>query len=230
MVFAGSREHERTLGLASLVAAAPDRPPLVVLHTGSPNGFMEHAFRAGADDLITLPSRRRSWRSRSRRRSPAGGGAAARDRDGAMITVLGPKGGTGKTLTACNLAVALADRGARPVVVDLDLQFGDVGLALGLRPERTIYDLVDRGRLARRGQDRRVPRRAPRRARGPCSRRRGRPGGASTTRSSGTCSSCCGRSYDFVIVDTPPAFTPEVIAAIDARRTSAWSACSTRSR
>ena len=38
------------------------------------------------------------------------------------------------------------------------------------------------------------------------------------------------RSYDFVVVDTPPGFTPEVIAAIDARRTSAWSGCSTRCR
>ena len=48
--------------------------------------------------------------------------------------MLGPKGGTGKTLTACNLGVLLASQGHRTVVVDLDLQFGDVGLALGLTP------------------------------------------------------------------------------------------------
>ena len=59
-----------------------------------------------------------------------------------MVVVLGPKGGTGKTLTACNLGVLLADAGQRAVLVDIDLQFGDVGLALGLRPERTIYDLA----------------------------------------------------------------------------------------
>ena len=62
-----------------------------------------------------------------------------------MIAVLGPKGGTGKTLTATNLAVALAQRGANVVLVDLDLQFGDIGLAMGLSPERTIYDLMKAG-------------------------------------------------------------------------------------
>ena len=31
------------------------------------------------------------------------------------------------------------------MLVDLDLQFGDVGLALGLAPERTIYDLAQSG-------------------------------------------------------------------------------------
>ena len=62
-----------------------------------------------------------------------------------LIGVLGPKGGTGKTLIATNLAVALAQRDANVVLVDLDLQFGDVGLALGLSPERTIYDLMKAG-------------------------------------------------------------------------------------
>src|SRR5204863_3681102 len=45
----------------------------------------------------------------------------------------------------CNLAVALALSGKKPVLVDLDLQFGDVGIALGLSPDRTIYDLVRAG-------------------------------------------------------------------------------------
>ena len=62
-----------------------------------------------------------------------------------MITVLGPKGGTGKTVTSSNLAVALALEGRSSVLVDLDLQFGDVGLALGLKPTKTIYDLATSG-------------------------------------------------------------------------------------
>src|SRR5437899_2634297 len=62
-----------------------------------------------------------------------------------MIAVLGLKGGCGKTLTAVNLAAALADAGHRVTIVDLDLQFGDVGLALGLSPERTMYDLASSG-------------------------------------------------------------------------------------
>src|SRR5439155_18472136 len=62
-----------------------------------------------------------------------------------MICVLGPKGGTGKTVASSNLAVGLAAAGKRSVVVDLDLQFGDIGLALGLSPERTVYDLASSG-------------------------------------------------------------------------------------
>jgi len=62
-----------------------------------------------------------------------------------LICILGPKGGTGKTLTSTNLSVALAESGKSVALVDLDLQFGDVGLCLGLTPEQTIFDLVRTG-------------------------------------------------------------------------------------
>ena len=54
-----------------------------------------------------------------------------------------PKGGTGKTVIATNLAAALAKHEAkRTLLLDLDLQFGDAAIMLGLEPEKTIYDLV----------------------------------------------------------------------------------------
>ena len=66
-----------------------------------------------------------------------GGGGGAR-----VITVVAPKGGSGKTALSTNLAVSLAATGdQRVVLVDLDLQFGDVADALQLRPEHTIADL-----------------------------------------------------------------------------------------
>jgi pilus assembly protein CpaE len=58
-----------------------------------------------------------------------------------VITVFSPKGGTGKSAIACNLAVALA-RTKRVLLVDLDLQFGDVAIMLGIQPERTIHELL----------------------------------------------------------------------------------------
>jgi Flp pilus assembly CpaE family ATPase len=117
-------------------------PPVVVLYGGSPNGFMERAFQVGADDLITLPQPREQLAFALEKAIARRRGSAGAPQVGTMIAVLGPKGGTGKTLTTCNLAEALARAGSTAVVVDLDLQFGDVGLALGLKPEKTIYDLA----------------------------------------------------------------------------------------
>nr|BFE89246.1 hypothetical protein GCM10020093_118480 [Planobispora longispora] len=54
---------------------------------------------------------------------------------GRIVTVLATKGGCGKTTVATNLAVTLADGGRRRVLlVDLDVEFGDVAIALQLTP------------------------------------------------------------------------------------------------
>jgi pilus assembly protein CpaE len=59
------------------------------------------------------------------------------------VTVFSPKGGTGKTVTATNVAASLAKQhGKRALLLDLDLQFGDAAIMLGLEPEKTIHDLV----------------------------------------------------------------------------------------
>jgi pilus assembly protein CpaE len=132
-----------------------------------------------------------------------------------LVAILGPKGGTGKTLVATNLAVALAQRDAKVVLVDLDLQFGDIGLALGLSPERTMYDLMKAGGpFDHEKLDRHLIRHssgvkvliAPT-----------RPDQASAVSIDflrdiyASLRTMC----DAVIVDTPPGFTPEVIATID---------------
>jgi pilus assembly protein CpaE len=62
---------------------------------------------------------------------------------GRVVTVFSAKGGCGKTTLATNLAAALADRGRREVVLlDLDLAFGDVAITLQLFPAHTIADAV----------------------------------------------------------------------------------------
>jgi pilus assembly protein CpaE len=147
-------------------------------------------------------------------RAPRAGVSLDR-KDGRLVCVLGPKGGTGKTLTSCNLAVALALAGQKVLVIDLDLQFGDVALCLGLPPERTMYDLalspgsLDADKLADyvmthdTGVDVLL---AP-----------ARPDQASaiTIELLRDVLVAARTTYDFVIADTPPGFTAEVIATID---------------
>ncbi len=201
----------------SAVKQQPERP-VVVLTTGSPNGFVRRVFESGADDILTLPEPPERIvfaleKAVARRRGAAVASGIAL---APMICVLGPKGGTGKTLVSTNLAVALAVSGSRSVLVDLDLQFGDIGLALGLRPDKTIYDLARSGGsldadkldayLVRHPSGVRVLL-APT-----------RPDQASTVTVDllRDVFTTLRSMSDYVIVDTPPGFTPEVIAAIDA--------------
>jgi pilus assembly protein CpaE len=149
-------------------------------------------------------------------RRPGYGADDSARKDGRLICVLGPKGGTGKTLTSTNLATALALAGQKVLVIDLDLQFGDVALCLGLPPEKTMYDLaispggLDEDKLKDyimthdTGVDVLL---AP-----------ARPDQASalTIDLLRDVLVIARRAYDFVIADTPPGFTAEVIATIDA--------------
>jgi pilus assembly protein CpaE len=60
-----------------------------------------------------------------------------------VIPVLAAKGGSGKTTVSTNLAVSLAHSYPGDVViVDLDLQFGDVASAFGLEPLHTFADIA----------------------------------------------------------------------------------------
>ena len=60
-----------------------------------------------------------------------------------MINVMSPKGGVGKTTVSTNIAVGLAQREpGSTVIVDLDVQFGDVASALDLEPTHFIGDVV----------------------------------------------------------------------------------------
>jgi pilus assembly protein CpaE len=62
---------------------------------------------------------------------------------GRVLTVFSPKGGTGKSVVATTLAAAFVTAlGRRTLLVDLDLQFGDAAVLLGVEPERTILDLM----------------------------------------------------------------------------------------
>jgi MinD-like ATPase involved in chromosome partitioning or flagellar assembly len=99
---------------------APDADEAVIEHPAA-EGFDEGSEDAVVPDI-----------------APAGDAGPTQ-----VIAVISPKGGLGKTTIASNLAVGLA-RIARDsvVLIDADVQFGDVATVLGLSPVHTLPDMV----------------------------------------------------------------------------------------
>ncbi|MDP9442369.1 MAG: P-loop NTPase [Actinomycetota bacterium] len=137
-----------------LTRARPEVSAVMVVHELSTE-ILQAAMRAGISDVIALPAdpgQLREAVERAAQQLSAAAPAAAtppvvaedRSSKGRIITVFSTKGGAGKSFVATNLAVTLARRSSRPVVlVDADLQFGDVAVMLGLIPSHTIIDAVN---------------------------------------------------------------------------------------
>src|SRR6059058_92136 len=123
------------------------RAPVLLVASSGSAGLLDQALDADVSDVLLLPQLvenvvfaiRKATHSGRRHAVSNGGGA----RHGKIVTVFSPKGGTGKTVMATNLAAACAKfEGRKTLLLDLDLQFGDAAIMLGVEPEKTIYDLV----------------------------------------------------------------------------------------
>jgi pilus assembly protein CpaE len=135
---------------------------------------------------------------------------------GKLITVFSAKGGCGKTTVSTNLAAALAKTGRRVCLVDLDLAFGDVAIALQLFPDRGIAALAARnGRIDRTAVAGAVTTHS---ANLDAILAPVEPGAAETVSAELVTEllQVLKGMYDFVVVDTPPAFTDHVLASFDA--------------
>src|SRR5919205_2556891 len=126
LVIACSGYSERALFLITSVVKERPGMPVVVLAHEAPEGFLRRVFEVGADDAVRLPESPEQvnfmiQKVLVRKRAA---GTLRENGTAPMICVLGPKGGTGKTVTSSNLAVALAQSGRSVAAVDLDLQFG----------------------------------------------------------------------------------------------------------
>jgi pilus assembly protein CpaE len=113
--------------------------PLILAAYGEPNGIVEAGLSVGAADVVVLPQSAETLLFALRKASLAQGGATS---GGKLVTVFSPKGGSGKTVLATNIAVAAARSGVDTLLVDLDLQCGDAALALSVPPRATIADLA----------------------------------------------------------------------------------------
>lgn len=124
----------------SLVLIAPTSPDLVL-------AAMRAGIRDVVDPEITVDDLRvlleRCCLAAGSRRRGMQGGMEYEQASGKVIAVMSPKGGVGKTTVATNLAIGLAKVAPMGVVlVDLDLQFGDVATGLLLEPAHSITEAV----------------------------------------------------------------------------------------
>ncbi|MBI3177347.1 MAG: response regulator, partial [Chloroflexi bacterium] len=121
---------------------------IVILSVQSDADYLRRAMMAGARDFLTKPPsgdelvrtiRRMYEISKTRTVSAAGSsapglaGRAAGAVQGKIISIYSAKGGVGCTTLATNLAVALHTEESKTILVDCNLQFGDVGVFLNLQ-------------------------------------------------------------------------------------------------
>lgn len=120
--------------------------------------LLHKALRVGVKDVVSAPIDQEQFLETIRRISesiapepvanPAGGDTSGSDSEGSagrVISVFSTKGGSGKSVTATNLALAMAKRGDQPVIlVDGHLQFGDVAVMLKLFAESSVADAISR--------------------------------------------------------------------------------------
>jgi len=131
-------------------------PECCVIVTGAnvAPGTVSHAVTAGARGFLLKPYQPDDFVAtirdayinlqELRRLQRVDRGPSSNVRPAAVIAVYSPKGGVGCTTIATNLAVALARHGKNAVgLIDLDLQFGDVGIALDLKGANSVADLLN---------------------------------------------------------------------------------------
>ncbi|MFW2380582.1 MAG: AAA family ATPase [Acidimicrobiales bacterium] len=125
--------------------------------------LLQSAMRAGVRDVLSAPIDQMQLQDTVERvaeglaSTGSGGGAPMAPAAGAgaeildelegdpgmVITVFSTKGGSGKSVTATNIACSLARRSDRPVVlIDGHLQFGDIAVMLKLQPTHTVVDAI----------------------------------------------------------------------------------------
>lgn len=119
------------------------RAPIILVASGSDAASMlDDALATDVADVLLLPQLTHNVVFSIRKAAHARRQIETAAHRGRVITVFSPKGGTGKTVVSTNMAASFAQSGKRTLLLDLDLQFGDAAISLGIEPEKTIYDLV----------------------------------------------------------------------------------------
>ena len=125
----------------------PDLGIVVTANDASPQLILR-SMRVGAQEFLTRPIEGRELIDAVKRLSAMTRRSDATTREpGKVVAVFSGKGGVGVTSVAANLGVGFAAAGKKTVIVDLNLQMGDLGLMFDLRPTYSIADAIGSGSL-----------------------------------------------------------------------------------
>jgi pilus assembly protein CpaE len=125
---------------------------IVILSVQSDPNYMRRAMQKGACDFLTKPPTADELISAVRRAgkmakdvdAPVVTQVQSRERKGHIITMYSPKGGTGCTILSTNLSLALQNEDTQVVLVDGNLQFGDVAISINEKGKFSVADLTTR--------------------------------------------------------------------------------------
>jgi pilus assembly protein CpaE len=153
-------------GISATEAIRAKQPAIqvIILSVQGDQNYMRRAMLAGARDFLTKPPmgdelisaiRRAGAMAQTERAknvqipiAPVAGNMGPMVGYGApkgkIVTIYSPKGGTGCTTLAVNLAITLNNEDTRVALVDGNLQFGDVAVFLNEQGKNTIVDLAPR--------------------------------------------------------------------------------------
>ena len=153
-------------GIAATEIIRKESPYLqvVILSVQGDHDYMRRAMLVGARDFLTKPPTVDDLTSTIRRAGKLAHEEKAKkalianvqsnngfhtnsltpQKNGKVIMVFSPKGGVGSTTVAVNLAISLHNEETRAVLIDADLQFGDVSLFLNEHGKNSILDLSSR--------------------------------------------------------------------------------------
>ncbi len=144
------------IGASEIISVQVPEVAIIIISIQGEKEYIKKAMAAGARDYLVKPFtstdlaetvRRANDFSRKRHLRLVGEdektAVHSGKTPGKIITLFSTKGGLGKTTLACNLAIGMATQSGQSVVlVDLDLQGGDVAVILNLTVNQTIADLV----------------------------------------------------------------------------------------
>jgi pilus assembly protein CpaE len=182
----------------------PQRP-IVLMCPPSGNGYVGEAFESGVDDIVALPTGTEA----------AIDPALARQLAFALEKAMMRKRGSAEPKDEAARNVICVAAGHSVAIMDLDLQFGDVALAMGLNPVRTMYDLVRSGGSLDAEKLRDFLVEHPSGARALLAPVRPDQASVITVSFLAEVQRLLAEMFEFVVIDTPPCFSPEVIAAVD---------------